>query len=277
MQTLSQTFSNDAQVTHALNRAAFEVRKAKRPNYYDLLHVPSIASQLEVKAAYKQRALEWHPDKHTESEEARLKAEVRGALYPTMRATHKHTHTLAMRAANAHLKRFRTAFTPPTTHTPHPHPRPHHTHTAPPPPPTPRPPHTPHPPHTTPTTLAGRRTSSCWARRSRFWEMSSRGSCTTRATTRRASWSACRRPTERQATITRMAAVAAVDAMAAAAARDERGRDVGRRRHVASAEGWVAGWQARVQARAGWQARVQARVGWQARVQARVGWALGGV
>ena len=31
--------------------------------------------QIEIKAAYKQRALEWHPDKHTHSEEARLAAE----------------------------------------------------------------------------------------------------------------------------------------------------------------------------------------------------------
>ena len=37
--------------------------------------VPSIASSIEIKAAYKQRALEWHPDKHTQSEQARLEAE----------------------------------------------------------------------------------------------------------------------------------------------------------------------------------------------------------
>jgi len=75
MRRLSQTFQNDAQVSHALQRASFEVRKEKRPDYYVLLQVPSIASTLEIKAAYKQRALEWHPDKHTASEEARLKAE----------------------------------------------------------------------------------------------------------------------------------------------------------------------------------------------------------
>mmetsp|Transcript_82929 Transcript_82929/g.165535 ORF Transcript_82929/g.165535 Transcript_82929/m.165535 type:complete len:370 (-) Transcript_82929:134-1243(-) len=75
MQTLAQTFQNDAQVTHALNRAAFEVRKERRPDYYALLQTSTIASALEIKAAYKQRALEWHPDKHTESAEAREKAE----------------------------------------------------------------------------------------------------------------------------------------------------------------------------------------------------------
>jgi DnaJ-class molecular chaperone len=39
------------------------------------LGVSPIASELEIKNAYKQKALEWHPDKHSETEEARLKAE----------------------------------------------------------------------------------------------------------------------------------------------------------------------------------------------------------
>jgi len=75
MQALSHTFGNDAQVSHALQRASFEVRKERRPDYYALLQVPSIASAMEIKHAYKQRALEWHPDKHAQSEEAKLKAE----------------------------------------------------------------------------------------------------------------------------------------------------------------------------------------------------------
>jgi len=77
MESLSQTFQNDAQVSHALQRASFEVRKAKRPDYYAVLNVPSIASTIEIKAAYKQRALEWHPDKHTHSEAARAAAEAK--------------------------------------------------------------------------------------------------------------------------------------------------------------------------------------------------------
>jgi len=80
MQALAQTFQNDAQVTHAVQKASFEVRRTKRPKYYELLEIPTVASALEIKAAYKQRALEWHPDKHNESDEAKRVAEERFKL-----------------------------------------------------------------------------------------------------------------------------------------------------------------------------------------------------
>merc|ERR1712008_374 len=51
-------------------------RKKKRANYYELLGVPSIASQLEIKKAYRERAAEWHPDKKGHlDEEAKKNAE----------------------------------------------------------------------------------------------------------------------------------------------------------------------------------------------------------
>jgi DnaJ family protein C protein 7 len=44
-------------------RAAFQVRKQKRPDYYALLGVPSVASEPEIKREYRQRAKECHPDR----------------------------------------------------------------------------------------------------------------------------------------------------------------------------------------------------------------------
>merc|ERR1719231_908035 len=45
MSSLAQTYQNDAQVNHAQQRASFEVRKAKRPDYYAMLNVPSVPSR----------------------------------------------------------------------------------------------------------------------------------------------------------------------------------------------------------------------------------------
>lgn len=80
MQKIEPTFTNDTRVRGAVQRASFEVRKQTRPDYYALLNVPSVASTVEIKAAYKQCALVWHPDKHNTSEEARLAAEARFKL-----------------------------------------------------------------------------------------------------------------------------------------------------------------------------------------------------
>jgi len=80
MQKIEPTFSHDTRVRGAVQRASFEVRKQSRPDYYALLGLPSVASSIEIKAAYKQAALLWHPDKHNTSEEARLAAEARFKL-----------------------------------------------------------------------------------------------------------------------------------------------------------------------------------------------------
>mmetsp|Transcript_75372 Transcript_75372/g.214349 ORF Transcript_75372/g.214349 Transcript_75372/m.214349 type:complete len:605 (-) Transcript_75372:409-2223(-) len=64
MQGLMQTWGQgDTVVRHAYERADFEVRKEKRPDYYALIGCLSVACESEIKSAYKKRALEWHPDK----------------------------------------------------------------------------------------------------------------------------------------------------------------------------------------------------------------------
>jgi len=68
---------NNSQAMQRLNDAQFELRKFKRTNYYELMGVLSVASALEIKEAYKQRAMEWHPDKHSlDTPEEKQKAEV---------------------------------------------------------------------------------------------------------------------------------------------------------------------------------------------------------
>mmetsp|Transcript_28343 Transcript_28343/g.90140 ORF Transcript_28343/g.90140 Transcript_28343/m.90140 type:complete len:420 (+) Transcript_28343:3-1262(+) len=56
-----------------LQEAKFLLRKKQRANYYELLGVPSVASQLEIKKAYRERAAEWHPDKKGHLDDAAKK------------------------------------------------------------------------------------------------------------------------------------------------------------------------------------------------------------
>jgi len=49
--------------------------KRKDKDYYKVLGVEKGASDKEIKNAYRKLALKWHPDKNTETEEQRVKAE----------------------------------------------------------------------------------------------------------------------------------------------------------------------------------------------------------
>jgi hypothetical protein len=52
---------NDTELRGALDRCVFAKKKKNRPKYYDILGVSTIASGMEIKKSYKQRALECHP------------------------------------------------------------------------------------------------------------------------------------------------------------------------------------------------------------------------
>lgn len=60
---LLQKWPQDHRLRQAYDRADFLVRRGKRVDFYKLLDVPSIASEMEIKKAYKRKALELHPDK----------------------------------------------------------------------------------------------------------------------------------------------------------------------------------------------------------------------
>ena len=68
---------NEPIIRSLAEKANFELRRSKRPDLYGLLNVGSLASEIEIKQAYKSLALIWHPDKcpPDASPETRKKAE----------------------------------------------------------------------------------------------------------------------------------------------------------------------------------------------------------
>ena len=76
LKVLLEMDPNDETTRKHHEKAVFETRKAKRPRYYDVLGVSSVASVPEIKQAYKARCMEWHPDRHANaSDEQKALAE----------------------------------------------------------------------------------------------------------------------------------------------------------------------------------------------------------
>jgi len=60
--------AGNEEIRRAFDKADFEVRKLERPDYYKLLDVGKVASQMEIKKQYKVRAMDLHPDRFSSRE-----------------------------------------------------------------------------------------------------------------------------------------------------------------------------------------------------------------
>ena len=54
---------SNSQIRSQYEKTIFEMKRQKRPDYYAILKIGKVTSQVEIRAAYKQRALELHPDR----------------------------------------------------------------------------------------------------------------------------------------------------------------------------------------------------------------------
>jgi len=68
LEGLLKMYEHDTVVRHWYDKADFEVRRGRRADYYACLAVSSVATEAEIKTAYKARALEFHPDKHSDGQ-----------------------------------------------------------------------------------------------------------------------------------------------------------------------------------------------------------------
>ena len=64
---LLETHPHDEVILYWHRKAGFETKKRNRPDYYEILNVSSIASEREIKAAYRMQSLAHHPDRHSSS------------------------------------------------------------------------------------------------------------------------------------------------------------------------------------------------------------------
>jgi len=83
--TFTQPDDQKQQAQQKLKESEVALKQSKEKNYYKILGISRQATKSEIKKAYRELALKWHPDKNTDNvEEAEKKFQDIGEAYEVL-------------------------------------------------------------------------------------------------------------------------------------------------------------------------------------------------
>ncbi|KAK6511946.1 hypothetical protein TWF481_000847 [Arthrobotrys musiformis] len=86
---LYESNPQDGTLPKEIRQAELELKKSLRKDYYKILGIEKDANEQQIKKAYRQMAIKWHPDKNPDNPNADAKFKDIGEAYETLSDMHK--------------------------------------------------------------------------------------------------------------------------------------------------------------------------------------------
>ncbi|RVD82980.1 uncharacterized protein DFL_007385 [Arthrobotrys flagrans] len=89
LKALYDSNPQDGTLPKEIRQAELELKKSLRKDYYKILGIEKDANEQQIKKAYRQMAIKWHPDKNPDNPNADAKFKDIGEAYETLSDMHK--------------------------------------------------------------------------------------------------------------------------------------------------------------------------------------------
>ncbi|EPS42888.1 hypothetical protein H072_3227 [Dactylellina haptotyla CBS 200.50] len=89
LRSLYESNPQDGTLPKEIRQAELELKKSLRKDYYKILGIEKDATEHQIKKAYRQMAIKWHPDKNPDNPEADARFKDIGEAYETLSDAHK--------------------------------------------------------------------------------------------------------------------------------------------------------------------------------------------